>query len=349
MAFRFWRRINFLPGVTLNLSKSSGSLSFGPRGAKYTISPRGNRATAGIPGTGLFYTYRGASGTGRKNSRRRGKAQSDPQPDHVAPGDPLDFGFFRRLVMAPHERGIIDAVRALNEGDIEAAIDAARTYPQVADTSWLSGVMQIKLGNHDAAHRHLKDALENALDLDAVLGKYGITIDASVPIGDFVTAHLQPDIRSTRLALFEVSRLSGREKEAVSHIEVLVNDDAPDPVVLACYAESVIDRGDRDTMRDLVERTAGIENETPVDTAILLLRGRALARLGLRDAAIDELTKAYRRRKDRPEELRLQIRYDRALLLREKGRAARARRELEAIYSADPSFEDVARQLGLEP
>ena len=35
------------PGVTLNLSKSTASLSLGPRGAKYTISPRGNRATAG--------------------------------------------------------------------------------------------------------------------------------------------------------------------------------------------------------------------------------------------------------------------------------------------------------------
>ncbi|RMH36562.1 MAG: DUF4236 domain-containing protein, partial [Nitrospirae bacterium] len=44
MAFRFWRRIRITPGVTLNLSKSGGSLSFGPRGAKFTIGPRGKRA-----------------------------------------------------------------------------------------------------------------------------------------------------------------------------------------------------------------------------------------------------------------------------------------------------------------
>lgn len=54
MPFRFWRRIRLAPGVTLNLSKSTASLSLGPRGAKYTISPRGNRATAGLTGTGLF-------------------------------------------------------------------------------------------------------------------------------------------------------------------------------------------------------------------------------------------------------------------------------------------------------
>jgi hypothetical protein len=56
MSFRFWRRIHLASGVTLNLSKSIASLSLGPRGAKYTISPRGNRATAGLTGTGLFYT-----------------------------------------------------------------------------------------------------------------------------------------------------------------------------------------------------------------------------------------------------------------------------------------------------
>lgn len=54
MGFRFWRRVRLAPGVALNLSKSTASLSFGPRGAKYTISPRGNRATAGIPGNGLY-------------------------------------------------------------------------------------------------------------------------------------------------------------------------------------------------------------------------------------------------------------------------------------------------------
>jgi hypothetical protein len=56
MGFRFWRRIRIAPGVILNLSKSGGSLSFGPRGAKLTLGPRSKRVTVGFPGTGLFYT-----------------------------------------------------------------------------------------------------------------------------------------------------------------------------------------------------------------------------------------------------------------------------------------------------
>lgn len=65
MSFRFWRRVRLAPGVTLNLSKSTASLSFGARGAKYTVSPRGNRATAGLPGTGLFYTVHDRNRSGR--------------------------------------------------------------------------------------------------------------------------------------------------------------------------------------------------------------------------------------------------------------------------------------------
>src|SRR5215510_7865363 len=56
MGFRFFKRLSILPGVTLNLSKSGGSVSVGPRGARFTVGPQGSRITLGIPGSGLFYT-----------------------------------------------------------------------------------------------------------------------------------------------------------------------------------------------------------------------------------------------------------------------------------------------------
>jgi len=56
MGFRFWRRIKIFPGVTLNISKSGISLSFGIRGFKYTIGQGGKRMTVGLPGTGLSFT-----------------------------------------------------------------------------------------------------------------------------------------------------------------------------------------------------------------------------------------------------------------------------------------------------
>jgi Flp pilus assembly protein TadD len=135
----------------------------------------------------------------------------------------------------------------------------------------------------------------------------------------------------------------------MAHIERLMEIDATDPVVLLSFAELALDTPeDRALMDRVVRATVQVENETPVDTAILLYRGRALAALGMPDAAIDVFTLANRRRKDRPEGLLHQIRYDRAVLYEQVGRKAQARREFERLYAADPGFEDVRARLGLD-
>jgi Protein of unknown function (DUF4236) len=54
--FRFRRSIKLFPGVRWNIGKKSSSLSFGGRGAHYTVGTSGTRTTVGIPGTGLSYT-----------------------------------------------------------------------------------------------------------------------------------------------------------------------------------------------------------------------------------------------------------------------------------------------------
>ncbi len=96
-----------------------------------------------------------------------------------------------------------------------------------------------------------------------------------------------------------------------------------------------------------VALTAAIAKETTVKTAHLFYRGRALARLGLADAAIDVFTLTLRRRKDRADTLLRQLRYERAVLYDQVGRKAQARRELERVYAEDPGFEDVRERLGL--
>jgi hypothetical protein len=65
MPLRFQRRITIVRGISLNLNKQSISASVGGRGAHFTVGPKGNRSTIGIPGTGLSYTsyWRTQSGT----------------------------------------------------------------------------------------------------------------------------------------------------------------------------------------------------------------------------------------------------------------------------------------------
>jgi outer membrane biosynthesis protein TonB len=67
MALRFRRSKKILPGVRLNIGKSSFGFSIGPKGLKHTISTSGRRATTvGIPGSGLSYTT-----THSKNKSKR--------------------------------------------------------------------------------------------------------------------------------------------------------------------------------------------------------------------------------------------------------------------------------------
>ncbi len=55
-SFRFYRRVNIFPGLSVNISKSGPSLSLGVRGAHVTLGRNGVRKTVGIPGTGIYYT-----------------------------------------------------------------------------------------------------------------------------------------------------------------------------------------------------------------------------------------------------------------------------------------------------
>lgn len=54
--FRFRKSIKIAPGVKLNFNKNSSSITFGGKGAHYTVNSNGKRTTSfGIPGTGLSY------------------------------------------------------------------------------------------------------------------------------------------------------------------------------------------------------------------------------------------------------------------------------------------------------
>jgi Protein of unknown function (DUF4236) len=58
MGLRFRRSGSVVPGIRLNLGLKSGSVSFGTRGLHYTVGTSGSRITAGLPGTGLFWTQK---------------------------------------------------------------------------------------------------------------------------------------------------------------------------------------------------------------------------------------------------------------------------------------------------
>ncbi|HVN29902.1 MAG TPA: DUF4236 domain-containing protein [Candidatus Binataceae bacterium] len=58
MGLRFYKRVHLFPGVSVNVSGSGPSLTFGVRGAHVTVGRKGITRTVGLPGTGIYYTSR---------------------------------------------------------------------------------------------------------------------------------------------------------------------------------------------------------------------------------------------------------------------------------------------------
>lgn len=68
MGFRFRKSFKVAPGVRVNLNKKSTSVTFGGKGAHYTVNSKGKKTeSVGIPGSGLYYT-KTSGGSSRKKS-----------------------------------------------------------------------------------------------------------------------------------------------------------------------------------------------------------------------------------------------------------------------------------------
>ena len=225
----------------------------------------GNRATAGLPGTGLFYTVHD-----RKRAGRGGVAPAPSVPQR----DRLKLGFFQRLMTPAEEKRFIDGIRALNDGNQDAALTALEEAGDLPDAAWMAGMIRLRREELDRARAHFEHALARLGNLGTLFAKYEIAAQASLPITSDIFAHVFPRERGTRLALVEIAQLEGRHADAMGHIARLMEIDATDPVVLLSFAELALDTTDDRALMDRVVRaTVHVENETPVDTAILLYRG----------------------------------------------------------------------------
>ncbi len=83
-SFRFRKSIKILPGVRLNINKSSLSLSLGKKGMHYTISSNGTSTkSVGIPGTGLSYVDRDKIGGSGKKASSKPKADTSKEKEEA--------------------------------------------------------------------------------------------------------------------------------------------------------------------------------------------------------------------------------------------------------------------------
>ena len=208
--------------------------------------------------------------------------------------------------------------------------------------------MNLKKDRLNEARRYLRYAMQKHAGLGRYFRKYGVDASANIPITGSIAALVAADSRGVRLALAEVHQRQGRWREALDDLARLHRNDGDDPLVRLSIVELLVEeRGDERACKRAVRIAEGVENVSEVHAGVLYYKGRALRGLGLPTAARDALTAAFRRKKDRSDELLRAIRYERALAYEELGRKSRSRGELEKLYAADPDYEDVAQRLGL--
>ena len=343
----------------MNVSKTGLSFSAGPKGGALTLGTSGARGTMSLPGTGLFYTV------DKKNiftgSKSRKKTQVKPpqsSPPRHSGDKSLTLGFFDRLVVPKEEQIVVQGFRALVAGQYDEALMCFEKAPNTADAHWIAGMIRLKKSEHTAAEKHLLYALNHEQDLGALVGKYDVEVILQLPITEHVMALAQPRRRGTLLALIESHQDRGALSEAKDYAKTLLEDQLDDPVALLSYvelhfqADSSLDKTlssgfSRDMAPQVVQLLGELSNNSDIHAALLMYKSLALTALGLHKAALTTLTTAYRKKKDRDEELLKAIRYYRAGVYRCLGQYSRAQSEFEGLYATDPSYEDVAHHLGL--
>lgn len=352
MYFRFFRRMSIAPGLKLNLTKRGASFSAGPKGAKYTVGTSGRRATLGIPGTGLFYTGK-VGGKKQSSTRQRSQTTSSAQAiQDIPPESPeqkLTLSFLQRIFTPTNEKAFIEGCKAFVQGNTESAYSHFKNANNITDASFITGLIALKKEQFRVALKHFTKALSDIRNLGKYFGKYQLDVSVRLPITEETFTFIEPDRRGLLLALVDVYQELGQYQQSADCLKRLKRIDPEDIVVKLSTAELLWDTNpnSKSHCKQIVRLAQGIENNCSLGAALLFYRGKALGKLGLFDAARDSLTKAFRRKKDRPDELLLAIQYERALVYEQLGRKKRARNELEKVYAKSPDYEDVAQRLGL--
>lgn len=211
----------------------------------------------------------------------------------------------------------------------------------------MAGYLALNNNNLKKAEECFSSAKDDYRHLGRYFSKYGVVATMSLAITSEYTAHLNPSLRGVLLALTEVHQRLGNRDKAITSLKRLRRLEPDDIVVKLSLAEILVEEGDSKFFQTVVKLTQDIENSSPLHTALLLYKARALRCLGLFDTARDELTPLLRRKKDRSKDLILAIRYERAIVYEALGQKTRARKDLEKIYAEAPDYEDITALLGL--
>ncbi len=162
-------------------------------------------------------------------------------------------------------------MRALVGGKESAALRHFEQAGDMADASFMAGMLALKRSKFDAAEGHLKLAATRQRTVGKFFAKYGVEAAATLTITDEVSAAVTADISGVLLALAEVHQHQKRWRNAVNCLKRLrsLNPDAI--LVTLSLAELLVkDVGGKPVCKQVVALTAEVRNESDVHAATML-------------------------------------------------------------------------------
>ena len=355
MGLRFWRRVKILPGITVNLSKTGSSVSFGGEGAKYTVGRGGTRWTAGLPGTGLYYTKKMGQGT------REGAREAEPEEEGPSIDDLLHRGWLTRAFTPKDELAFIDGLLYFSAGLSEDSMDrlAEGTHP---DTKIPAGFLAMRTHRYGRAIGYLEEAWADRARIGELYQKYGLDLQFSIPVTPWMDINASLDETGLLFALVEAHQAKQDYPRALAYAKELRKrlPDSNEARLSQCELIFQAYKGEdanRDVLEFVLKMLSGIENEGPVESALLMYRARAMRLLGQPKSARAICQDAMRRKKDRPAGLLRAIRLERALCFRDYGQQDdlkpaqkksaldMARVQLNHLYGETPDDQEILNAL----
>jgi len=335
MGFRInTRRIKIFPGITMNLSKTGPSFSFGPRGLKYTIGPKGTRTSFGIPGTGVYYT------TSKKWNSSQQAPQKGQQPVQQS-------GLLQKLFFSDEEKAFFEGINLLSQNQKDAAYQIFKKHAETADCSFMAGYLAMGYADFASAERFFVQCRSKLDKLGAIATKLQDQCEFLLEVTKYIDCPIHLDKKGLFLSLAESYQHQKMESAALSLLIKLNDEISEDKVVILSLMEISAISNIRTTgeLTELLLKTKFMENNEPIDTNILYYRAYISYKLGLKDPAIEQLTKLLQKRKNRPNDLLLDIRYLRGRIYDELSNLKKSKADYQTIYAHDPNFKDVSTRL----
>lgn len=331
MSLRFRRSFKLIPGVKINLNKSSISMSLGPRGAHYTVGTTGRSSiSAGIPGTGLYtfkYLTNGYKSYGKSRSKVLEKQMVTPSPSVFSSSYEKDFyKFFIYCFSGVPDVNIVKSeakILITKHENLSFAVDLILFLFLLREIT-LSD-LPLLLGQKIFPQRDIYFS-------DPLVEKYFKFIELPIPICSFASVEMIYNSNAFEFMYVELLQAYKLNSEA----KLILENVNGDIIKNLSMVDVELSLGD---YKGIIESSKSFT--TPYDevtASIITLKGVAYRELGQNQLALECFRRVLSKR-SLDKVFLSKVRYEKALTLLASGKERSAMAEFAKVVVDDPDNE----------